>query len=466
MSFLDTLKSLGLWQQPQQGQPQQNPYGLDPEMVKQARMQALGNIGGQILAMSQQMTPDQRARMMAGADWTGGLQTNLYNAAQMKLMGDAAQRRQTETQRAEEARASIAEMIKKTPPGRVRDAAYYFFQAGDYGKAGELLFKQERRFNPYTAGYEVVDAFGSPINASATASPQPGAGVPQQTAVAVPPASGGAPAPGPSPIPTPTSTELVPGAGGEVDATTQRWRALTRDPSLTPAEVQQMVMAAAAKGDPNAAMEVYRDLKKQRIEQSNTDETQTQTALNNTRNAAEKLRSDFDTSIKGYQTIITAAERGEQIASDPKMSPADKLAVLYEYIKTLDPLGAVRDSDVELAQSIQPAIGRLEQLYKSWTEGGTISNAAIQDIARTMGRLGTDARGRMGRKEIEVRRIAEARQVSPDMVFGKPQRGRQGPPAPIGSRIPPAPLGENDQPLTLEMQPQEKGFFKTYFGGR
>jgi hypothetical protein len=91
MSFFDTLKNLGLWQ-PQQGAEQPNPYGLDPAVMSQARMSALGNIGGQLLAMSQQMTPDQRARMMANADWTGGYQGNVMDAAKMQMLG---QRRRT-----------------------------------------------------------------------------------------------------------------------------------------------------------------------------------------------------------------------------------------------------------------------------------------------------------------------------------------------------------------------------------
>lgn len=459
MSFLDTLKNLGLWQgqQPQAAQP--NPYGLDPQMMQMARSQALGNIGGQILAMSQQMTPDQRARMMAGADWTGGYQNSLYNAAQMQLMSDAQRRRKLEMERAEDARTSIAEMIRRTPPGRLRDAAMYFFQAGDYGKAGELLFKQERRFNPMTATYETIDAFGQPIGAAASP-------MPSQPATGGTPLPSVAPAPGPAAIPQPDGTSVMPPPEANVDGVTMRWRALTRDPSLTPQEVQQMVMAAEAEGNPDAAMKVYRDLVKQRTDNLNKDEDQAQTLKTSNINAAEKLRTDYDTAGKAYNTVIGAAEYAATIAQQPNMSPAEKLAVLYNYIKTLDPLGAVRDSDVELAQSIQPVTNQLEQIFKRFNEGGTISDAAILQIARAMAGLGNDAKGRLGRKEQEIRRVAVARGVNPNMIFGEPMRGPQGPQAPIGSRIPKAPLAQEDQPLGIEMAPNEKGFFDTYFGGQ
>lgn len=139
MSFLDTLKNLGLWQgqQPQAAQP--NPYGLDPQMMQMARSQALGNIGGQILAMSQQMTPDQRARMMAGADWTGGYQNSLYNAAQMQLMSDAQRRRQAESERDRQAQKYIRGLIQQNPNDpRAKKAAIYA-QLGDWGSAAKAF---------------------------------------------------------------------------------------------------------------------------------------------------------------------------------------------------------------------------------------------------------------------------------------------------------------------------------------
>lgn len=439
MSFLDTLKNLGLWQ-PQQAQ-QPNPYGLDPAVMSQARMAALGNIGGQLLAMSQQMTPDQRARMMANADWTGGYQGNLMNAAQMQLMGDSRKYKQLERERMARARSMIADRIKKAPLGLARDAAMYFFEAGDLAKAGEILFKRERRFNPVTAAFEYVDAFGQPVGGGQpAASPYPGG-----EAMPVPTAPIGT-----APIPAPASVGVMPEAPVEAsaDPVTQRWRTLTKDPSLTPQEVQQMVMAAAKENDPEAAMRVYREIRKQQAD-----------LLNQERGGAERLRSDFDAASKGYTTVINAAENAERIAMQPNMTPADKLAVLYDYIKTLDPLGAVRDSDVELAQSIQPVTNQLEQMFRRFNEGGTVTDEAILQIARTMAGLGNTAKGRLGRKEMEIRRISTARGVNPDMIFGVPQRGTQGPPVPIGARIP---RGAGDQAVALP--PDDEAFISNWGG--
>lgn len=171
MSFLDTLKGLGLWQGQGQ-QPQQNPYGLDPQMVSQARMQSLGNIGGQILAMSQQMTPDQRARMMGQADWTGGMQGNLMNAAQMKLMGDAQRRKQAESEQDRRAQQYILGLIQQNPNDpRAKKAAIYA-QLGDWASAGKSLTEEGPR--PEIVVDEETGQFYDKSNIGAGAQAVPG----------------------------------------------------------------------------------------------------------------------------------------------------------------------------------------------------------------------------------------------------------------------------------------------------
>lgn len=174
MSFFDTLKSMGLFQ-PQQGQPaQQNPYGLDPATMRQARMDALGNIGGQILAMSQQMTPDQRAKMMANADWTGGMQGNLMNAAQMKLVGDRQRKAQEDDQRSQAAREWLTQKVASLPDGQQKRNAMIYLQLGDIQKAAEAITAE-----PARPEYQIVDGFY--VDKNNPAAPAiPVQGMPQQ----------------------------------------------------------------------------------------------------------------------------------------------------------------------------------------------------------------------------------------------------------------------------------------------
>lgn len=138
MSFFDTLQQMGLFKGGQQpAQPQQNPYGLDQQAMRQVGWQTLGNIGSQIMALSQQMTPAQRAAMMARADFTGGAQQNLFNAAQMKLLQDKRQQAAQEDERAKATQDYLAQTLQAMPDGPAKQKATIYYRMGDYAKAAE-----------------------------------------------------------------------------------------------------------------------------------------------------------------------------------------------------------------------------------------------------------------------------------------------------------------------------------------
>lgn len=392
MSFLDTLKNLGLWQGGQPQGEQANPYGLDPALVRQARMSALGNIGGQLLAMSQQMTPDQRARMMANADWTGGYQGNLYNAAQMQLMGQAQQEKTLERERREKARSLIADMIRKAPPGRSRDAAMYFFEAGDLSKAGEILFKQERRFNPETASYEMVDAFGQPM---APASPSPGGAMPVETAPI-----------GTAPVPAPVSTGMMPEA--PVDQMTVNWRRLTGDPNLTPGEARQIAAAAAAENDPAAGLKVYREIQAQK-RQLGKDQSE----------IANTIIDDRRAQIEEPQKVVQFAQSIEDTLSSGNPTAMRALATQVLFAKVLDPGSAFMTGEADLQQKAASWTQRMTQFLQGATEGTPIPPALVlemRDIARQLGRR---ALQRMDKIDAQTKTRAGAAGIN-DAMLGNP----------------------------------------------
>lgn len=449
MSFLDTLKSLGLWQGQQQQAQQPNPYGLDPAMMQQARMSALGNIGGQLLALSQQMTPDQRARLMANADWTGGYQGSLYNAAQMQALGDSRKDKQLERDRMARARAMIADRIKAAPQGRARDAAMYFFEAGDLAKAGEILFKQERRFNPLTGQDEIVDYFDNPIGSAPSAVP------PASSGGSGTPAASSSPAPGPSPIPPPDNAGT--GAEQPVDQMTTNWRRILQDPTLTPTEVRII----ASQGSQKGAYDKYAEIVKTR-----------QTNMQSDRTAAEQLTSGYEAGTKSLDTVIQNGQRAAQVATNPNMSAADKLATLYQFMKTLDPDGAVREGDVAMAQAMQSLITQWEQFAQSQLSGGgPISDQIVLDMARSMARLANDAAGRKELKRLQLIKRAEGRNIPIDMVTDISGTSKNMP-EPIGLRIPKAPTAQQNTPIPItavrELQadpsPEARAEFDAVFG--
>ena len=447
MAFFDTLRNRGLFQPPASTAPSQQdtPYGLSEQDIAGARNGALGQMGMQLLAAGMAMPSAQRAQILAQMNPAGAMQSNILNTAQMRLAQKRLSREdeqyaqeQAAQQRKDQSLKAITDQIKQTPPGQVRDAAMYFLQAGDLGKAGEIIFGRKQQFDPATGGMVTTDYFGGPVGQQGAASARSQLGL-------------GQPAPGPSAVPQPVSTG-VPGApqpssvaeltdgweritgdrnlppqfGGQVDQATMNWRSITGDQNLTPDETRYIMSKAAAAGNSAAGFDAWRDLRKAQAEQQKamadqrraTGDDQRQTLQNN-RGAAEKLQDDFTNATKPYQTVVDAAQGAASIARDPNKSPSDKIALLYQFMKTLDPAGAVREGDVALAQSTQSLIGQLEQALASIGQGGTISDDAIMGFARTMGRLGDMAQARINQKKAQFGSLAQARQVPPDMVFGR-----------------------------------------------
>lgn len=155
MSFFDTLQQMGLFKGGQQpAQPQQNPYGLDQQAMRQVGLQTLGNLGQQIMALSQQMTPAQRAAMMSRADFTGGMQQNLYNAAQMKLLQDKRAREAQDEQRTKAAQMWLTQKIGSLPDGVQKRNAMIYLQLGDIQKAAEAITQV-----PQAPEYQIVDGY-------------------------------------------------------------------------------------------------------------------------------------------------------------------------------------------------------------------------------------------------------------------------------------------------------------------
>lgn len=173
MSFFDTLKQYGLWPQQQAPSQQDNPYGLDEEMMRQARLQSLSNIGAQIMAASVRQTPQQRAETLAGFDPTGGYQQGLMNAAQMKLIGDRMRASREQDDRDKAAQEWLQQKIATMPDSLQKRNAMIYLQLGDVQKAAEML----------TAGaaapeYQIVDGYY--VNKSDPSQPAiPIQGIPQ-----------------------------------------------------------------------------------------------------------------------------------------------------------------------------------------------------------------------------------------------------------------------------------------------
>lgn len=407
MSFFDTLKQYGLWPQ-QGGQGQQNPYGLDEAMMRQARMQSISNLGAQIMAASMKQTPRQRAELMAGFDPSGGYQDNLYNAAQMKLMSAKMRAAQKEADDAEKMRVSLGKRIARTPPGPLRDAAMWFYESGDYAKAGELLFKRERKFDPMTGGEIEVDAFGRPIGGAPVAA---GGG----SAIPVP---GGAPAPAaPSSVPAAASGGVPPMPAVEepVDQLTINWRRLLNDPTLTPTEARTIAMQGSQKG----AYDKYQEILKQRQEAVNKDEDQNRQLIKDQSEMANTILDDRRSQMELPQRVVDFAQSIEDTLQMGDPTSMRALATQVLFAKVLDPGSAFMTGEADLQQSAASWSQRASRFLDSTTEGTPLPQDLVlemRDIARQLGRR---ALAKLDSYDKEAQTRAKASNLTDDHMGGK-----------------------------------------------
>lgn len=409
MSFFDTLKQYGLWPQ-QGGQGQGNPYGLDEAMMQQARMQSISNLGAQIMAASMKQTPRQRAELMAGFDPSGGYQDNLYNAAQMKLMSAKMRAAQKEADDAEKMRVSLGRRIKLLPPGQLRDAAMWFYEAGDYSKAGEILFKREKVFNPYTMKDEYRDAFGDPVGggyspAAGQATAVPAAASGQPASVAVPAAAdGGAPA-------------LPPVTGGaSSNQVTNFYRRIFQDPSLT----DQEAMIIAGQGTSREVIfKAYQDVLKQRQEAVNKDEDQNRQLIKDQSEMANTILDDRRSQMELPQRVVDFAQSIEDTLQMGDPTSMRALATQVLFAKVLDPGSAFMTGEADLQQSAASWSQRASRFLDSTTEGTPLPKDLVlemRDIARQLGRR---ALAKLERYDKEAQTRAKASNLSDDHMGGK-----------------------------------------------
>lgn len=103
---------------------------------------------------------------------------------------------------------------------------------------------------------------------------------------------------------------------------------------------------------------------------------------------AFKLQDDYWRVGQNYQKIIDTATEIAQLPDDP--NAYERLVTLYKFMRSLDPMGAVRESDAALAQSAAGPFQQLEQLMQKYSgaSGGEIPMGAAQEMKRLILEIG------------------------------------------------------------------------------
>ena len=133
------------------------------------------------------------------------------------------------------------------------------------------------------------------------------------------------------------------------------------------------------------------------------------------RKQENKLRSEFSARSKDFIKQRDSIERVRGSAVDP--SAAGDLALIFNFMKVLDPGSVVRESEFATAANAGGVPDRVRALYNRVVDGKRLSRRQRRDFVKRAEILFTTAQQSQGRLESEYRRLSNQADVSPENVI-------------------------------------------------
>lgn len=127
------------------------------------------------------------------------------------------------------------------------------------------------------------------------------------------------------------------------------------------------------------------------------------------------IRKEFTKLSGDFRTMRNAIGKIKASASDP--SPAGDLALIFNYMKILDPNSVVRESEFATAENTGSIPDRVWRQYNKVLEGERLAPPMRADFVDTAGRLFASQAASQTRLEQEFIGIAERANISPQDVI-------------------------------------------------
>ncbi|MEN3208648.1 hypothetical protein PUR23_01200 [Methylorubrum populi] len=196
-----------------------------------------------------------------------------------------------------------------------------------------------------------------------------------------------------------------------------------------------------------------------------------------------KLRGEFTKQLgtfsdvqDGYRRLIAATEQRE--ANPGSVSPASDIALIFGYMKMLDPGSVVREGEYATAQNAASVPDRVRNAYNKALQGEFLTDGQRQDFVDTAGRLYGQAYQQAEQTGTRYRDLARGQGLDEGRVVAIPDRlvapkiGRKPPPNGKASE---AGAKANSGPVSIPMDavrdlralpdtPQTRAQFDAVFG--
>jgi hypothetical protein len=185
--------------------------------------------------------------------------------------------------------------------------------------------------------------------------------------------------------------------------------------------------------------------------------------------AEESLRKEYSglKPVADFQVQASAIGRIAAAAADP--SPAGDIALIFSYMKMLDPTSAVREREYATAESAGSIPTRIWGQYNKVLSGESLAPAQRADFMREAKAIYDAAKGQHDKLTGRYRTIAERRKLDPDNAI--PDYSFTGefpdplaPPPPVsGAADPTAPMPSWMTGDPRLWTPEQKAAFDAYF---
>ena len=129
----------------------------------------------------------------------------------------------------------------------------------------------------------------------------------------------------------------------------------------------------------------------------------------------DDLSKRFDTASKDFAGQSQAYSRLISSAQN-KDSPASQMAVIFNYLKVLDPASTVREGEFATVSGLGGLKAQLQALYKKVEGGDLLLPEQIDDIVRAANGMYTEAQDQQGGNYNRFRQTAENRGLNPGNV--------------------------------------------------
>jgi hypothetical protein len=160
---------------------------------------------------------------------------------------------------------------------------------------------------------------------------------------------------------------------------------------------------------------------------------------------AQALANDFQQETKDFWTQRSAYQR--VLSANPSQdSPAGHMALIFAYMKLLDPNSVVRETEYANAQNASAVPDRIRNLYNATIQGAILTPKQIQDFKSQARAIYKGAKSEALQKKAVYDQRATAQGLPPQSVtymLDDPSDGASGAPPPNAAPPPVAPSRAN-----------------------